>query len=241
MEHIDSHRSDALVEEGRVLVANADEHGLTMRLLGGVGVFLHCPRTLGHHAHRTFKDLDVAVPPGSTSQTTSVMTGAGYEADRRFNAMQDDRRMIFYGPNGKVDVFVGDFAMCHRLALTDRLALDPMTLTATDLLLTKLQVVEFNQKDLDDSAALLAEHEFGEGDDDHIDKAYLARLLGDDWGLWRTVSGSLATIAERLPQLAGRTEALMQVAAEAPKSRRFRMRARIGERKLWYEQPDEIA
>jgi hypothetical protein len=36
--------------------------------------------------------------------------------------------------------------MCHALDLRDRLALDELTLTPADLLLTKLQVVETNER-----------------------------------------------------------------------------------------------
>ena len=128
----------------------------------------------------------------------SLFQAAGYDADRRFNALQGDRRMIFHGPAGKVDVFVGVFEMCHRLDLSPRLELERDTLTASDLLMTKLQVVEVNQKDIDDTALLLSEHELDEGPGDHIDLAYLRALVYDDWGLWRTATGTLETVAQRL-------------------------------------------
>jgi len=70
-----------------------------------------------------------------------------------------------------------------------------------------------------------------------------------DWGLWRTITQNLAacrafadtydvpdqpTLDERLDALLGRIE-------EEPKSRAWRMRAKIGDRKRWYDLPEEVA
>jgi hypothetical protein len=130
--------------------------------------------------------------------------------------------------------------MCHRIELADRLALDSPTLTATDLLLTKLQVVELNEKDADDAALLLAEHEVGRGNGDWIDADYLAAVAADDWGFWRTMTGTLARLVELRPLVAAKARALEHILDEAPKSRRFKLRARVGERKRWYELPEEV-
>jgi len=232
--------SDSLLDAAKQLTSTGEERGVALRALGGVGVLLHCPRALSSGPHRTFADLDVAVPRDASRQVPALFEAVGYEADRRFNAAQGDRRMIFHGPVGKVDVFVGVFEMCHRLDLSPRLALEPHTLTASDLLMTKLQVVEVNQKDVDDAALLLSEHELDEGPGDHIDLAYLRTLVYDDWGFWRTATGSLGLIAERREDVAARAHEIADALEDAPKGKRFRVRARIGERKRWYELPDEI-
>ena len=230
----------ALVDAARGLTATADEHALALRAVGGVGVLLHCPRALTAGPHREFADLDVAVPRDGSRRVAAVFAELGYEPDRRFNAMQGDRRLIFHGPAGKVDVFVGVFEMCHRLDLSPRLPLEPDTLTASDLLMTKLQIVEVNQKDVDDTALLLSEHELEQGPGDHIDLEYLATLVYDDWGLWRTATGTLEVIAQRRGDVAGRVRGVLDAFRDAPKGKRFRLRARVGERKRWYELPDEI-
>jgi hypothetical protein len=147
--------------------------------------------------------------------------------------------MIFRGPLGKLDVFVGRFSMCHALEIDDRLELDYPALTATDLLLTKLQIVELNAKDAHDAAVLLAEHPIAEGDGDHNDVAYISRLTGDDWGLWRTVTSTLEQLADLDPSVAGQCRALHEAVEAAPKTRRFKLRARVGERVRWYELPEE--
>jgi hypothetical protein len=229
-----------LVAAGQRLVAAGTERGVALRLLGGAGVVLHCPQTLDGVPHREIGDLDVVVDGSAGRGITAVFGAEGYEPDRRFNAMQGDRRMIFTGPAGKVDVFVDRFELCHRLELATRLSLEPETVTAADLLLTKLQIFELTQKDVDDIALLLTEHELGEGPGDHIDVAYMSTLIGDDWGLWRTSSQTLEDVAGRRPELAAKARELNATFDTAPKTRRFRMRARVGERKRWYEIPDEI-
>jgi hypothetical protein len=129
--------------------------------------------------------------------------------------------------------------MCHELDFDHRLGLDFPALTAADLLLTKLQIVELNAKDAHDASVLLTEHPIQSGDGDHIDSAYIARLTGDDWGLWRTVTATLQRLSELYPAVADRCRQLTDVMQAAPKTRRFKLRARVGERVRWYELPEE--
>jgi hypothetical protein len=229
----------ALVGEGIDLVHAAGETGLMVRLLGGVGVVSHCPHVLAGKPHREIDDIDVAVTRRDARKLTAFLEDRGYAAERRFNALHGDSRMIFQGPAGKLDVFVGSFSMCHTLELDNRLPLDSPALTATDLLLTKLQIVELNAKDAHDASVLLVEHPIEAGDGDHIDVAYLARVTGDDWGLWRTVTATLQSLAELHPVVADRCRELGEAIEAAPKTRRFKLRARVGERVRWYELPEE--
>jgi hypothetical protein len=232
--------NDELVQAGRRLTGAAAAHGVTLRPIGGVGVLLHCPSALASGPHRPFGDLDMAAPGGASNALTPVFDAEGYEPDRRFNAMQGDRRMIFKGEIGKVDVFIGAFEMCHTIEFSDRLGIEPETATASDLLLTKLQVVQLNDKDVQDLGLLLGEHVLGRGAGDHVDVDYLGAVTGDDWGLWRTSTGTLRHVAELRPDIASRCNELLAELDGAPKTRRWRLRARVGERKRWYELPDEI-
>jgi hypothetical protein len=230
-----------LIDEGMGLAQAADEAGLKLRLLGGVGVVAHCPKVLAGKPHREIADIDVAVTRRDARALTGFLEGRGYTAEKRFNALHGDTRMIFHGPAGKLDVFVGSFAMCHELELDTRLGLDAPALTATDLLLTKLQIVELNAKDAHDASVLLTEHPVQSGDGDHIDAAYISRLTGDDWGLWRTVTATLHRLSELYPAVTDRCRQLSDAIEAAPKTRRFKLRARVGERVRWYELPEETS
>lgn len=228
--------SEELVAEGVALVQSAQEAGATVRLLGGAAVVLHGSGV----PYRPIGDLDAITRRKDARTLTSALEARGYEPEQRFNALHGDRRLIFYGPQGKLDVFVDRFEMCHRLELGGRLDLDSPTLTATDLLLTKLQVVELNEKDARDAAELLTHHELAAGPGDHLDTDYLAEIVGDDWGLWRTLVGTLDRLPALVPEVSDQAAAVRRVLEDAPKGRRWRMRAKVGERKRWYELPDDV-
>jgi hypothetical protein len=118
-----------------------------------------------------------------------------------------------------------------------------------DLLLQKLQIVEITRTDRQDIGLVLAEHGFGAEDDDKIDLAYITGILADDWGFWRTVVGNLSTFTDALDELgfeagdrqvvASRAGELLAALESVPKTRRWKLRAKIGERKKWYEDVEE--
>jgi hypothetical protein len=145
-------------------------------------------------------------------------------------------------------VFLGEFAMCHSLDLDQRLPAEHSALAAADLLLMKLQVVELNHKDVTDTAALLTTHRLGDSDAaGSINRRRIVEVLTTDWGFYTTATDNLERLPELVfaldPELARPVaEAAAEIRAEvdaAPKSRAFKLRARVGRRKRWYEVPDE--
>jgi len=131
--------------------------------------------------------------------------------------------------------------------LRDRLHAPGPVLTLADLLLMKLQVVESNEKDLSDIVCLLTDKDFTRGSDAGIDLDYLAGLASQDWGLWRTIT----MVADRAGAWAARTQGLasrdrvqrqvrefVETLEAEPKSRAWKLRARIGEHKQWYMVPE---
>jgi hypothetical protein len=230
--------TEAKVSEAVAIVDQLAERDGMVRILGGVGVVLHCPTDGGFH--RDPEDIDLAVSGRSAGALEAVLVERGYTPNSRFNAMHGDRRRLFEGPAGKVDVFVGAFAMCHKLELERRLGAESPTLTAADLVLTKLQIVELTEKDMLDLRLLLESHEVGSGPGDWIDADYIASVLADDWGYWRTASGTLEQVTAAAPSLSAKAEQLWGRVEDEPKSRRFKMRARVGERRRWYELPETI-
>jgi hypothetical protein len=242
-----------VVEEGRRLIALAEQENLPLRLLGGVAVRLRGPRA-GHSAfERPFGDLDFAAGKGSSGKTASFFEAAGYVPNIAFNTLQGSERLLFFDdPNRRqVDVFVGAFSMSHKIPLAERLELEPVSVPLAELLLTKLQIAELNEKDVRDALALLHEHPVGDEDGDSINAARVAVLCAADWGLWRTITGNLAATRARLDAyalsadekrtVAERAQGLLDRIEAEPKSRAWRLRARIGERKRWYELPEEVA
>jgi hypothetical protein len=243
---------EAATEEGVRLVDAARGRGLALRLLGGVAVWVRCPSARRPPLARAYADVDFIVPAGSTGAVTAFFADQGYQPNRRFNALHGARRLAFADPlRGRpVDVLVDEFSMCHRIDLRGRIALDDRTLTLADLLLTKLQIVELNEKDLKDLLALLVDHGLDGGDPDPIDAARVVALTRDDWGLDQTVRLTLARVSQAAatsglaPDAAAavvaRADGLLRQLEVAPKTLRWRLRARVGRRVRWYELPEEV-
>lgn len=237
------------IEAATELLAAATSDAAAVRVLGGVGVALRCP-TAGIHGSlaRPYSDIDLITTRGSVPVLSQILAQRGYLPEKRFNATHGHSRMMFHHPDGiHVDVFVDQFVMCHRLDLSSRLALDGATVTLADLLLTKLQIAELNEKDVTDSAALFLDHELSE-DEGGINVDYVVGVLGRDWGWWRTVTDNLRSLplhlTDRLPngstaQVARRVKDLLERIDEAPKSLRWRARAKAGEKLPWRDEPEE--
>ena len=106
-----------------------------------------------------------------------------------------------------VDVLVDNLEMCHRFEFGDRLAASSPTLPLAELLLSKLQVVKINRKDVLDALVLLAEHPLGPGRrrtrratraQGAINVPRILSFTSNDWGWWRTVTGNLDTLDKYL-------------------------------------------
>jgi hypothetical protein len=240
-----------IVAEGERVLQLASEKGVPMRLLGGVAVRLHAS-DLPPALDRSYKDLDFAVTKKGASAADQVLKDAGYEPHVSFNAMHArERGLYFDDEHGRqVDLFVHSFRMCHEITLGDRLGTEPQTVPLAELLLTKLQIIEVNEKDIRDMVLLLHGHAIADTDDDAVNGQRIAELCANDWGLWRTITANLERCrshfddyelpgAERERITARFDELLSRIEAE-PKSRGWKLRAKIGERKRWYELPEEV-
>jgi hypothetical protein len=250
------------IARARELVALGGERGVQLRVLGGVAIALRADPQTPPVLRRAANDLDLAVAEGEGRRAGEVLLDSGLVAlSERFNTLHGHRRLVFVGAEDaeqKVDVFVGDLEMCHTVPLRRRLELDPLTLTPTDLLLSKGQIVKLTAKDRLDLCCLLWNHEVDGGQRagsapvsaDVVDAGYIAELCAHDWGWWRTLSANLEACRRGLPEVtlpegdgelvAGRLAALEGALARAPKSLRWRARSRVGDRVRWYEEPEEI-
>ena len=236
-----------IVEEGQRVLDAAQAKGVPLRLLGGVAVRL---RSAGLPAalQREYKDLDFATSRKGVGETQTLLRDLGYDPHVGFNAMNSRERLLFFDDANarQVDVFVGAFRMCHAIPLEARLGVDPGTVPLAELLLTKLQIIELNEKDVRDTVAVLLEHEVTE-DDTGVNAAQFAALCCEDWGLCRTITQNLASVRGHLggyevdrDTVAARLDALLDRVEGTPKSRSWKLRAKIGERKRWYQLPEEV-
>jgi hypothetical protein len=257
---------DPLAEALRI-VGLADGRGLLVRLMGGMAIRAHAPDWPAR-TRRVEVDLDFATRGKDRGAFYELLASEGYTPDKRHNALFGGKQAYFVDVprNRPVDVLVDNLEMCHRFGFGDRLAASSPTLPLAELLLSKLQVVKINRKDVLDALVLLAEHPLGQDDGSPDSRKGLGainvpRILSftsNDWGWWRTVTGNLDTLdkylaveltPEDLDLNNGRSvlfdpgtqiAALRAAIDDAPKSTRWKLRAKVGERQSWYQEPEEM-
>jgi len=238
------------VAEARRLIAAADGQGLMLRALGGVAVYLLAPDGKPRLPRRV-KDIDLAVPRGSGRPAARLLEQAGYVGDEMFNALRGSRRLLFVDPRHErhVDVFVGEFSMCHEIPLAARLDRWPLTVPPEELLLSKLQIVEATTNDQSDLYSMLVQYDVGPGAEAGIDASFVAGLCAKDWGLWRTCVGSIERLVANLEsspldpgeaaRVQARLKALRGYLEAEPKTMKWRLRGQVGDKVRWYQQPEE--
>jgi hypothetical protein len=242
-----------IVAEAKRLLELASAQGVPLRVLGGVAIHLRAPKAPPPALTRTYGDVDFVTAKGSSAAVQHLLRASGYEPHVAFNALHGTERLLFFdnGNERQVDVFVGGFKMSHAVPVAKRLELEPDTLPLAELLVTKLQIAELNEKDVRDALALFDAHPVEERDGDAINSACIAGMCCTDWGLCRTLTGNLAACRDHLAnydlpedekaRLRGEMDALLDRIEQEPKSRKWKLRARIGERKRWYALPEEVA
>ena len=221
---------------------------MPLRLLGGVAVRLRSAG-LPPALQREYKDLDFVTTKKASGDTQQLLRGLGYDPHTAFNTMNSKERLLFFDDAHarQVDVFVSSFRMCHEIPLERRLDAQSDTVPLAELVLTKLQIIELNEKDVRDAVALFVEHDVTV-DDSGINGARIAELCCDDWGLWRTITRNLESVGGHLESydvdrslVSSRLQKVQEWIEGAPKSRGWKLRERIGERKRWYDLPEERA
>lgn len=244
----------AIIEEALRILEESELRGLTLRAFGGIAYHLHSQnlRLFDELGREPVQDLDLVGVGQQRSEYKRMFTELNYEIDWDRLVSAEGRRFLFKHagePPLEVDLFIDRLDMCHRIELRDRLAIQGRTLTLADLLLQKLQIVDLNRKDVVDLVVLLSDHDLDGESAETVDIEYIASLLADDWGFYYTVTQNFgrledfvatAPIAEtlrtsveaKLGRLDGEIEG-------APKSRRWKLRARIGPRKKWYQEVEE--
>jgi len=256
-------KNDALIAGVKALIDAGEEEGLRLRLLGGLAVRLACPSSARPPFDRTCSDADcvVVADPGKVQ---AFIGSQGWLPEAEFNLYNGDRRLLFTSPEGnKLDVFIKVFGMCHDFDFSRRIPKFGYTVYPADLVLTKLQIHEVNDKDLQDAACVFLDHDTGTADpapgnntsgvlvdEEGMNSGYIAGLCSADWGLqhslvlnlektiaWTDQAGlgeaEAATIHDRIDGLLARIQ-------EQEKTLAWRSRAILGSRLKWYRDVEEV-
>ncbi len=241
------------------LVEKAKEFGLTLRILGHLAVRTHVQRNrdlIDLLERKPTHDIDFM---GYSTETNVAnrffIEKLGYKPDPMVAYSQEYglKRLIYHHENGLMaEIFQDDLVMAHTIYFKDRLELDSPTISLVDLLLSKLQIHEINEKDIQDVIVLLIEHGLGSsGNREIIDIDHLLKRFSDDWGFYYTATANLEKINQFLQHydvLEGEYQKiaetkitqLLDKIEEAPKTIRWKARSKIGTRKKWYQEVREV-
>jgi hypothetical protein len=251
-------KEDFYEERTRILDALAlpeNEH-IILRLIGALAFRTHCPKFgyIQDSLGRVFTDIDFASYRHFFKDISAFLTDLGYEEDKMVTRLFSEVRLLFhdnkYGRH--IDIFFDKLEFSHVIPLKGRLETDRLTIPLAELFLEKMQIAQINEKDLIDTIMLLREHPIGESDDEMINCQVVCGLCASDWGLWRTVTGNLKLVREQLNNYSQLTHEDRQVVGDRldqieniidayPKTPKWKLRSKIGERIKWYKDVEELA
>lgn len=248
---------DAVAAEAVEIQRLSAEQDITVRLIGSLAIAHRCPDhrwLMAVLGRRPPRDIDFVTYSSNERSLHELLVRRGYVLHPSVIHSREwgVKRLIYThsAHDGKVDVFLDQLVMAHTIDFTGRLEREPVTVSLADLLLSKLQIYRITSNDFIDLTVLLAETELGSGPDD-IGLARVGEVLGNDWGFAHGAKLNLAQLTEVItgnadldPVIAARVRArttrLIEEIDSAPKSMRWRLRDRIGDRAAWYEHVDDV-
>src|SRR3989441_2381664 len=236
-------------EARRILQASSDKK-VVLKLIGGVAIAMRCPSASREGLRRDYMDIDLVGHEKQSKIIRNFFAEMEYQPRERFNAIMGRKRLIFNDlvNQRRGDIFLDVFEMSHRFDFAARIELEALTLPLADLLVTKLQIVQINDKDLRDMATLIMDHDVGSADGETINGSYMARLCSNDWGVYKTFTSNLSKLeasldgyglsSSEIDRVRASARRLADVIEKEPKSLAWKLRARVGERLTWYELPE---
>jgi len=235
----------------QLVLDTAKTNNVILRLIGSIATRIHSQSARAQVIPRALTDIDFVGYSSQSQQIMQLFEKLGYSGNEDFNMLHGSERLLFLGKDElRIDVFLDVLSMSHKLDLRGRLELDYPTIPLTDLLMTKLQIVELNEKDVKDMICLLHDHELASDDiPEKINSKYIADLCSKDWGMYKTFTMNLNRVLTKLDKLSQdeamrshvtkQCNALLTQIEEIPKTTKWKLRARVGEKKRWYELPED--
>ncbi len=245
------------IDESLRILKAASEAKVFLKMLGGLAIKVHSlneaefSSRLGRSAEKgqEYSDIDFATYYKSREGVKRIMESLGYSKRPSTMSTSASQRQIYFHSKGwfYVDVFWDKLkAANHPINFRGRLEIDPISIPLADLLLEKLQIVSFSNKDMIDTLLLLKAHDIAAKEGlETISTDRAAHVLSRDWGFWYTVTTNLRGIKEyvkkmtvlspqELSGLIAKVDQILSTINSTPKSLRWRLRAVVGTKKKWY-------
>jgi hypothetical protein len=237
----------------------AQKQGMVLRVMGPIALHFYFPEYVDLYRHmerlgeRVFTDIDYAAYGKHRGKLVPFFQSQGYDFDKDTMMFFGQGRHIYFSDHiPMIDVFYDKLDMNHCIDYRGRLEIHPHCVSLTDLLLQKLQIVEINDKDLKDAMLLLVAAPLGNDDLKTINKDFLAKRMSDDWGFFHTSTTNLGRVKTACTKVAAlsddqrtticqKADEIIKVMEDAPKTFGWKLRAKTGTKKLWYNEVSDWA
>jgi hypothetical protein len=266
-------RHERLMVEARAIVDAGNERGVTLRLTGGLAV-RHYAIDL-EFAEREYSDIDLIGLKRQVVAVGEVFRSLGYVENRHVAMATGNGQLQFFVPGAEagagdspgggeadlpvfaevppsdhIDVFLDAMRMDHQVDFRDRLEINTYAIDPADLFMSKLQIVNLNEKDVHDVITLVKDvYVDFQPHPGVLDLQHLAEVCAADWGLYIDVMNNIDTVIDHIgdydlgPRDAARVRRTLELAqdmmTEQAKTLRWRLRARVGKRVRWYAEVEE--
>jgi len=228
--------ANGLIAEAVEICTVCRSAGFSVRLFGGIAA-----RVVGrawfesHPEHqRRAKDIDLVGRKENLVQLQQILHQRGYQEIRQISLETEGTRAFFRRDEAVIDYSGDELVFAQRLPLRARLECDFPTLSLTDLLLEKLQIVSPRSEQIVDFLALV-----GSAAELNIEKQYFAEILGRNWGYWHSAELFLGCVHEYclnedLDEIRKAVTALEALVREVPRSLQWHVRSFFGEALPWH-------
>jgi hypothetical protein len=259
----------SLMAEARVIIDHGNERGVILRLTGGLAI-RHYAIDL-EFAEREYSDIDLVGTKRQVVEIGGVFRDLGYVENKHVAVATGNGQLQFFvpiagservpssdalpiftetPPSDHIDIFLDTMRMDHALDFRDRLEINTYAIDPADLFLSKLQIINLNEKDVHDTISLVKDvYVDFQPHPGVLDLHHVAEMCAQDWGLYIDVMNNIDTVVEHVgeydlsPRDAARVRRTLDLAqdmmTEQAKTLRWRLRARIGKRVRWYSEVEE--
>lgn len=250
---------EPLLEEYYRIVESAERRNVLLRVMGSIAFKIHCPNFsyLAERMGRKLTDIDFASYTKESGKVDDLLRDLGYTTQSYVQlAVATMGRSIYWNkasPSMHVDVFWDRLSMNHTVDFKNRLENDKPTIPLPELLQEKFQIVNINLKDVKDVIMLIREHDVSEGEtgSEVIDISGIIKVLSNDWGYYYTFTENIRKVMQLLSQfetlseedrhiVSTRLSKMLNPIESAPKSYKWKLRAKIGTSRVWYAEVSEI-
>lgn len=254
-------KPEEFIKEAKRIVDIGNSQGVPLRIMGGLAIYIKISEKgeyykdlwtkLSRLGERVFTDIDLVSYGAYREQIVRLLNDIGYELWQPSLWKFGGLRYIFYSDKiPMVEVFFDKLKMNHEIIFKNRLEIEKYTIPLADLLLTKFQIVNINEKDLKDIAILIRTFEITNTDQNAINGLYIAKILAKDWGFYYTFMINLRKFSNYIQEhkildkksiniIINRLDKLVKIIESEPKTMRWKLRAKIGPKKKWYEEVED--